>query len=77
MWLYYRFTLRFRDVEDLLADRGVTVSHEAIRPWCRKFGPAHAHNLRRRQGRPGDVRHLDAVFIRLHGERYYAWRAVD
>ena len=77
VWRYYRFTLSFRDVEDLLAERGVTVSYEAIRLWCRKFGPAYAHNLRRRQGRPGDVWHLDEVFIRIRGERYYLWRAVD
>ena len=73
----YRFTLRFRDVEDLLAARGVTVSYEAVRLWCRKFGPTYAHNLRRRQGQPGDVWHLAAVFIRIRGERYYLWRAVN
>ena len=77
MWLYHRFTLSFRDVEDLLAERGVTGSYEAIRLWCRKFGPAYAHNLRRRQDRLGDVWHLDEVFIRIRGERYYLWRAVD
>ena len=70
VWLYHRFTLSVRDVEDLLAERGVTVSYEAIRLWCRKFGPAYAHNLRRRQGRLGDVWHLDEVFIRIRGERY-------
>jgi len=61
VWLYHRFTLSFRDVEDLLAERGVTVSYEAIRSWCRKFGPAYARTLRRRQGRLGDIWHVDEV----------------
>ena len=69
--------MSFRDVEGLLAERGVTVSYEAIRLRCRKFGPAYAHNLRRRQGRLGDVWHLDEVFIRIRGERYDLWRAAD
>ena len=68
-WLYHRFTLSFRDVEDLLAERGVSLSCAAVRLWSRKFGPAFARNLRRRQGRLGDVWHLDEVFIRLRGER--------
>ena len=55
VWLYYRFTLGFRDVEELLAEPGVAVSYEAVRLWCRKFGPAFARNLRRRQGQLGDV----------------------
>ncbi len=77
VWLYHRFTLSFRDVEDLLAERGITVSYEAIRSWCRKFGPAYARTLRRRQGRLGDICHVDEVFITIRGERHYLWRAVD
>ena len=77
VWLYHRFTLSFRDVEDLLAERGVTVSYEAIRSWCRKFGPEYARTLRRRQGRLGDIWHVDEVFITIRGERHYLWRAVD
>ena len=77
VWLYHRFTLSFRDVEDLLAERGITVSYEAIRSWCRKFGPAYARTLRRRQGRLGDIWHVDESFITICGERHYLWRAVD
>ena len=77
VWLYHRFALSFRDVEDLLAERGITVSYEAIRSWCRKFGPAYARALRRRQGRLGDIWHVDEVFITIRGERHYPWRAVD
>ncbi len=77
VWLYHRFTLSFRDVDDLLAERGVTVSYEAIRSWCRKFGPAYARTLRRRQGRLGDIWHVDEVFITIRGQRHYLWRAVD
>ncbi len=62
---------------DLLAERGITVSHEVIRSWCRKFGPAYARTLRRRQGRLGDIWHVDEVFITIRGERHYLWRAVD
>ncbi len=77
VWLYHRFSLSFREVEELLAERGVTVSHEAVRLWCFKFGPAFAKKLRRRRGQPGDTWHLDELFIRIRGERYYLWRAVD
>jgi putative transposase len=77
VWLYYRFTLSYRDVEELLFVRGVTVSHEAIRQWCRKFGQEYANQLRRRRARPGDKWHLDEVFLTIHGERHYLWRAVD
>ena len=77
VWLCHRFTLSFRDVEDLLALRGVTVSYEAIRLWCRKFGPTSARNLRRRHGRLGDVWHVDEVFVTIRGSRRYLWRAVD
>ena len=77
VWLYHRFSLSFREVEELLADRGVTVSHEAIRPWGLKFGHTFAKKLRHHRGRPGDTWHLDELFIRIRGERYYLWRAVD
>ena len=72
----HRFTLSIRDVEYLLAERSVTVFYEAVRLWCCKFGPTFAHNLHRRQGRLGDVWHVDEVFIRIPGERRYLWRAV-
>ena len=62
VWLYHRFCLSFRDTEDLLAQRGITVSYEAIRQWCRRFGPAYARILRRRQGRLRDTWHLDELF---------------
>src|SRR5215472_3444027 len=77
VWLYHRFCLSFRDVEDLLAERGIMVSYEAIRLWCQKFGPDYARKLKRRQGRLGDMWHLDEVFIRINGQQQYLWRAVD
>jgi len=77
VWLYYRFHLSHRDVEELLAERGVQVSYEAIRLWCRKFGPAFAAALRRRRARPGDKWHLDEVQLKSNGRRHWLWRAVD
>jgi putative transposase len=77
IWLYHRFTLSFRDVADLLAERGITVSYEAIRYWCIKFGPIYARSLRRKQGRLGDIWHVDEAFISIRGARHYLWRAVD
>jgi putative transposase len=77
VWLYYRFCLSYRDVEELLFARGVIVTYEAIHKWCRKFGQAYAHQLRRRRPRPGDKWHLDEVFLTLNGKRHYLWRAVD
>ncbi len=77
VWLYHRFCLSFRDVEELLAKRGIIVSYETIRQWCRKFGPVYARRLKRRQGRRGDVWHLDEVFVKIRGKRHYLWRAVD
>jgi len=65
VWLYYRFCLSFRDVEDLLAERGVTVSYETIRQWSRKFGSEYARRLKRRQGRLGDTWHLDELFVTI------------
>ena len=63
VWLYYRFCLSFRDAEDLLAQRGVTVTYETIRQWCQRFGPVYARQLRRRRGGMGDTWHLDEVFV--------------
>ena len=77
VWLYHRFTLSFRDVEDLLAERGIIVSYEAIRYGCQKFGPAYARTLRRKQGRLGDIWHVDELFITIQGQRLYHLRAVD
>jgi putative transposase len=77
VWLYFRFPLSHRDVEELLFVRGVIVSYEAIRKWCRKFGQAYANALRHRRPRPGDKWHLDEVFITINKERQYLWRAVD
>ena len=71
------FPLSHRDVEELLFVRGVIVSYEAIRKWCRKFGQTYANALRRRRPRPGDKWHLDEVFITINKERHYLWRAVD
>ena len=77
VWLYHRFCLSFRDVEGLLAQRGVTVTYETIRQWCQRFGPVYARRLRRRGGRMGDTWHLDEVFVTIQGRRQYLWRAVD
>ncbi len=77
VWLYHRFCLSFRDVEELLAKRGIIVSYETIRQWCRKFGPEYARKPKRRQARLGDIWHLDEVFVKIRGERHYLWRAVD
>ncbi len=77
VWLYHRFALSFRDVEELLAERGVIVTYETVRQWCRKFGPGYARKLKRRQDQLGDIWHVDEVFVRIRGERHYLWRAVD
>jgi putative transposase len=77
VWLYFRFSLSFRDVEELLAQRGVVVSYETVRQWCLKFGQTYANELRRRRPRCGDKWHLDEVFLTIRGERHYLWRAVD
>ena len=77
VWLYLRFTLSYRDVEDLLAERGVEVSYETVRRWVLKFGSAFAEGLRRRRPRPGSRWHLDEMVVRIGGEQMYLWRAVD
>jgi putative transposase len=77
VWLYDVFSLSFRDVELLLAERGVVVSYESIRRWYLKFSSAISDNLRRHRPCSGDKWHLDEVFIRIQGELRYLWRAVD
>jgi putative transposase len=77
VWLYHRFPLSFREVQEMMLERGIVVSHETIRQWCAKFGQTYANGLRRRRPRPGDKWHLDEVFITINGKRHYLWRAVD
>lgn len=77
VWLYHVFSLSLRDVELLLAERGILVSYETVRRWCKKFGASFADRLRRHRPRPGDKWHLDEVFIRIQGVQHYLWRAVD
>jgi transposase-like protein len=77
VWLYLRFTLSYRDVEELLAERGLDVSYETIRRWVRKFGPAYARNLRRLRPRAADTWHLDEMVIPIQGRRLFLWRAID
>jgi putative transposase len=77
VWLYYRFPLSFREVEEMMLQRGIVVSHETVRQWCAKFGQTYANALRRRRARPGDKWHLDEVFIKINGMIHYLWRAVD
>ncbi|UCE62830.1 MAG: IS6 family transposase [Nitrospirota bacterium] len=77
VWLYHRFCLSFREVEELLAERGITVTYETIRQWCQKFGPDYARTLKKRQGRLGDTWHIDEVFVTIQGHRHYLYRAVD
>jgi putative transposase len=77
VWLYHRFPLSFREVEEMMLERGIVVSHETIRQWCAKFGQAYANALRRRRPRPGDKWHLDEVYIKIAGKTHYLWRAVD
>jgi hypothetical protein len=69
--------LSYRGVQELLFERGIDVTHEAIRQWCLKFGQAYANQLKRRRAQPGDKWHLDEVFLTINGKRYYLWRAVD
>src|ERR671926_829668 len=77
VWLYYRLPNSYRDVQELLFERGIEVTHEAIRQWCLKFGQDYANQLKRRRAQPGDKWHLDEVFLTIHGKRHYLWRAVD
>ena len=77
VWLYYRFNLSGRDIEDLLAERGIAVSYESIRLWCIKFGTEFAKRLRRRHQGYGDTFFIDEVFVKIQGKRHYLWRAVN
>ena len=77
VWLYFRFTLSFRDVEELLAQRGIDLSYETIRCWTIKFGPQIARNLKRRRPAPSPRGHLDEMVCTVGGKRMYLWRAVD
>jgi putative transposase len=77
IWLYLRFTLSFRDVEDLLAERGIVVSYETVRRWVNHFGPMIAADLRKRRPKPHSVWHLDEVYLKIGGRMVYLWRAVD
>ena len=77
IWLYFRFPLSLRMVEEMLAARGIIVSHETVRQWARKFGQAFANQIRRRLPRAGDKWHLDEVVITIAGQKHWLWRAVD
>ena len=77
VWLYFRFNLSHRDIEDLLAQRGITVSYESIRLWCIKFGHRYARRLKRRHQGYGDTIYIDEVFVKINGKQHYLWRAVD
>ena len=77
IWLYLRFTLSFRDVEDLLAERGIAVSYETVRRWVNHFGPMIGAHLRKRRPKPHTVWHLDEVYLKIDGRMVYLWRAVD
>jgi len=77
VWLYHRFNLSHRDVEDLLAERGITVSYEAIRLWCNKFGLKYVRRLKKKHQGYGDTFFIDEVFVKIDGKQHYLWRAVD
>ncbi len=77
VWLYYRFNLSHRDIEDLLAKRGINVTYEAIRLWCNKFGPKYASKLKKTNRGYGDTFFIDEVFVKIDGKQHYLWRAVD
>ena len=77
VWLYFRFNLSHRDIEDLLAQRGIIVSYESIRLWCIKFGRIYTRRLKRRHTGYGDTFYIDEVFVKINGKQHYLWRAVD
>ena len=77
VWLYFCLPLSYRQVELVMAQRGIDVTYEAIRQWCRKFGQQYANELKRRRPKPGDKWHLDEVFLKINGKTQYLWRAVD
>ncbi len=77
VWLYHRFSLSHRDIEDLLSERGITVSYESIRLWCNKFGMKFVRRLKKKHQGFGDIFFIDEVFVRIDGKQHYLWRAVD
>ena len=77
VWLYFRFALSFRDVEEILTERGVTLTYETVREWTLKFGHTFAKKLKASRSKLGDIWHLDEVFIKINGKQHYLWRAVD
>jgi len=77
IWLYFQFNLSFRDIEDMMAERGVDVSYETIRRWVDKFGLTYAMRIKRRADKPSTVWHLDEVYVTIDGKLAYLWRAVD
>ena len=77
VWLYFRFNLGHRDIEDLLAEQDLTVSREAIRLWCIKFGTLYANRLKRKHLGYGDTFFIEEVFLKINGKQHYLWRAVD
>ena len=77
VWIYYRFNLSHRDIEDLLAERGINVSYEAIRLWCNRFGPKYAAWLKKKHQGYGDTFFIDEVFIKIDGKQHYLWRAIN
>src|ERR1700694_6329674 len=76
VWLYFRFGLSFRDIEEMMAERGVVCSYESVLEWCLKFGAAYAKRIRAHGPRPGDRWHLDELFLKIQGKLQYLWRAV-
>jgi putative transposase len=77
VWLYFRFSLSYRNIEEMMAVRGVRVTYETVREWCRKFGSLYAAQLRKKGSRVGSKWHLDEVFLKINGVQHYLWRAVD
>lgn len=77
IWLYFRFALSYRNIEELMAKYGVQLTYETIREWCQKFGPLYAAQLRKKRARVGSKWHLDEVFLKMNGFQHYRWRAVD
>ncbi|EFH84809.1 IS6 family transposase [Ktedonobacter racemifer] len=77
VWLYFRFSLSFRDIEEIMAERGIALTDETIRQWCLKFGQTYANELKCRRKQMGDKWHLDEVFLKINGKQHYLWRAVD
>ena len=77
VWMYFRFSLSFRDVEELMIDRGINVSYETIRRWVEKFGSTYAKRIKSRSEPPSPVWHLDEVYTKINGKMVYLWRAVD